>query len=129
MDAQENAFKLLKEIFITALILHISNSNDPFRLKCDASNFATGAVLSQRGEDGEIHPVAFYSKTLNYAERNYEIYDKEFLVIIQALEEWRHYLEGLPETFTVISDHKNLEYWTRAQNLTRRQARWSLWLS
>ena len=65
---------------------------------------------------------------MNAPERNYEIYDKELMAIVRALEDWRHYLEGLPE-FTVISDHKNLEYWTKARDLTRRQARWSLWLS
>jgi hypothetical protein len=63
------------------------------------------------------------------AERNYEIYDKEMLTIIRALEDWRHYLEGLPQPFDIISDHRNLEYWRTAQNLTRRQARWSLYLS
>jgi hypothetical protein len=63
------------------------------------------------------------------AERNYEIYDKEMLAIIRALEDWRHYLKGLPRSFDIISDHRNLEYWRTAQNLTRRQARWSLYLS
>jgi hypothetical protein len=63
------------------------------------------------------------------AERNYEIYDKEMLAIIRALEDWRHYLEGLPTSFDIISDHRNLQYWRTAQNLTRRQARWSLYLS
>jgi hypothetical protein len=56
------------------------------------------------------------------AERNYEIYDKEMLAIIRTLEDWRHYLEGLPQPFDIISDHRNLEYWHTAQNLTRRQA-------
>lgn len=63
------------------------------------------------------------------AERNYEIYNKEMLTIIHALEDWRHYLEGLPQPFDIISDHRNLQYWHTAQNLTRRQARWSLYLS
>ena len=62
-------------------------------------------------------------------ERNYEIYDRELLAVVRALESWHHYLEGLPEKFTVYSDHKNLEYWTKARNLTRRQARWALFLS
>jgi len=52
-------------------------------------------------------------------ERNYEIYDKEMLTIICALEDWHHYLEGLPQPFDIISDHQNLEYWWMAQNLTR----------
>ena len=73
----------------------------------------------QKLEDDEWHPIAYRSETMNDAERNYEIYDKEFLAIVRALEDWRHYLEGLPTTFTVISDHKNLEYWTKAQHLTQ----------
>ena len=63
------------------------------------------------------------------AERNYQIYDQELLAIIEALKEWRHYLEGLPVPFEIATDHKNLEYWKTAQDLTRRQARWSLYLS
>ena len=57
------------------------------------------------------------------AEQNYEIYDKEMLAIIRALQAWRQYLKGLPLQFEIQSDHKNLEYWRTAQNLTRRQAR------
>jgi hypothetical protein len=63
------------------------------------------------------------------AEQNYEIYDKELLVVIRALEEWWHFLEGLPEPFEIITDHANLKYWTTAQDLTCHQARWALWLS
>ncbi len=62
-------------------------------------------------------------------ERNYEIYDKELLAIIRALEEYRHYLEGHPEKFEVWSDHQNLTYFKSAQKLTRRQARWALYLT
>ncbi len=51
------------------------------------------------------------------------------LGIIRALEDWRHYLEGLPSPFEIITDHRNLEYWRTTQNLSRRQARWSLYLS
>jgi RNase H-like domain found in reverse transcriptase len=98
-------------------------------LEVDASGFATGRVLLQQLEDDLWHPIAFRSESMVEAERNYEIYDKEMLAVIQALEDWRHYLEGLPNTFTIVTDHRNLEYWRTAQNLTRRQARWSLYLS
>ena len=60
-------------------------------------------------------------------ERNYEIYDREMLGLIRALEDWRHFLEGI--TFEVITDHKNIEWWTTMRDLNRRQARWSLYLS
>jgi len=56
------------------------------------------------------------------AEQNYKIYDKEMLAIIRALKDWQHYLKGLPQPFDIISDHRNLEYWHTAQDLTHRQA-------
>jgi hypothetical protein len=61
--------------------------------------------------------------------RNYKVYDQELLAIIHALEDWRHFLEGLPEQFEVWTNHKNLDYWRTARNLTRRKAQWSLYLS
>lgn len=88
----------------------------------DASNFTTGRVLSQKGDNGLWHFITYRSKTINAPEHNYEIYDKEFIAIIQTLEDWCYYLKGLPE-FTVISNYKNLKYWTKAHNLTRQQAR------
>lgn len=109
-------------------MLVLYDPNRPTEVEVNISNFATGGVLLQKGDDGLWHPIVYRSETMNAPERNYEIYDKEFMAIIQALEDWRHYLKGLPE-FMVISDHKNLEYWTKAHNLTRRQAHWWLWLS
>ena len=60
----------------------------PYKVEVDASNFATGGILSQLSDDGKYRPVAFVSKSLNAAERNYEIYDKELLAIMNALEDW-----------------------------------------
>ena len=51
------------------------------------------------------------------------------MAIIKALKEWRHYLEGLPEPFEIITNHDNLRYWKTAQDLSRRQARWALKLA
>src|SRR5882762_8168177 len=101
----------------------------PFRLECNASKKACGAVLSQKGDDGLWHPVAFMSKSFIEAERNYDIYDRELLAIIKALEEWRHYLEGSPHDIEILSDHKNLKIFKEARKLSRRQARWALYLS
>ena len=126
-SAQQVAFEALKEAFTTAPILRIPDDFNPFRLSTDASDFATGAVLSQLDPGDTLwHPVAFFSKSLNVHERNYEIYDKELLAIICALEEYRHYLEGHPEKFEIWSDHQNVTYFRQAQKLTRRQARWAL---
>lgn len=110
-------------------VLAIYDPSRETRIEVDASGYATGGVLSQKQDDDKWHPVAYRSHGMDPAQCNYEIYDKEMLAIIEALEEWRHYLEGLPSTFEIISDHKNLEYWKTAQNFTRRQARWALFLS
>lgn len=127
---QETAFNHLKRAFTTAPILRIPDEDAPFRLETDASNFATGAVLSQLDPNDQLwHPCAFYSKSFNAAERNYEIYDKEMLAIIRALMEYRQYLEGHPVPVQIWSDHLNLTYYKSAQKLTRRQARWALVLT
>ena len=60
----------------------------PFQIESDASKYASGAVLTQLDSNGDQHPVAFLLKTFNETERNYEIYDRELLAIICALEEW-----------------------------------------
>jgi len=60
---------------------------------------------------------------LNEAERNYEIHDKEMLAIIRCLEVWRHFLEEAKDQFKIWTDHKNLEYFMKAQKLNQRQAR------
>ena len=80
-------------------------------------------------EDGKWRLVAFLSKSLNKMERNYEIYDKEMLAIIRRLESWRHFLERAKFKFEIWTDHKNLEYFIKAQKLNRRQAKWALYLS
>ena len=129
-EEQETAFKTLKKAFTTAPILRIPDDENPFRLETDASEFATGAVLSQLDPTDKLwHPVAFYSKSLNSAERNYEIYDKEMLAIIRALSEYRQHLEGHPIPVEIWSDHENLTYFKATQKLTRRQARWALYLT
>ena len=73
--------------------------------------------------------MAFLSKSFTATERNYEIYDRELLSIIRALQEWRHYIQGSPFKTKVLSDHKNLTYFRNPQKLNRRQARASLELS
>jgi len=93
------------------------------RVEADTSDFAMEEVLSMKCEDERWRPVAYISKSLNEAERNYEIHDKEMLAIIQCLEAWRHFLEGAKSQFEIWTDHKNFEYFMKAQKLNQRQAR------
>jgi hypothetical protein len=128
-DLCQSAFEYLKTAFTTAPILQIPNDIAPYRLETNSLDFATGAVLEQKGKDNLWHPVAFYSKSLNKHEQNYKIYNKELLAIIRGLEEYRHYLEGHKTPVEIWSDHLNLTYFCQAHKLTRQQVRWSLFLS
>jgi hypothetical protein len=82
-SAEQSAFDSLKKAITSAPILTSPDNSRPFRIEADSSDYATGAVLSQKSSDDEKwHPVAFLSKSLSPVERNYEIHDKEMLAII-----------------------------------------------
>ena len=83
------------------------------RMEVDTSDYTMGGVLSMECKDGLWRLVAFLSKSLNETERNYEIYDKEMLVIIRGLENWRHLLKGAKFKFKIWTDHKNLKYFMK----------------
>lgn len=102
----------------------------PFFLDCetivetDASDFALGCVLSQF-KDKRLHPVAFHSRNLSDAVRNYEIHDKELLAILQDFKEWPHYLVGTKDPITVYTDHQNLSNFLTTKVWNQRQIRWA----
>ena len=87
------------------------------------------AILSTRTSDGDLHPIAFHSRTFTAPELNYDVHDKELLAIFEAFQHWRHYLEGSASQIDVVTDHKNLEYFCTTKLLTRRQFWWSEFLS
>lgn len=122
---QQTAFDRIKQTITSAPVLAIPNDDDPFKVECDASDFAIGAVLSQK-QDDLWKPIAFLSKSLSPAERNYEIWDREMLSVLTSLKEWRHFLLGARNVFEIHNDHRNLEYFRQPQNLNPRQARWYL---
>ena len=121
-ERQEEAFRELKEWFTKKLVLVALDLDKKMRMKVDALDYATEGVLFMECENRLWRPVAFLSKSLNEMERNYEIHDKEMLVIIRRLENWRYLLEGTRFKFKIWTDHKNLEYFIRAQKLNHRQA-------
>jgi hypothetical protein len=125
----QHAFDTLRNAFIASPVLSMWEPDRPTRLEVDASGYATGGVISQKGDDGTWHPIAYRSEGLNEAERNYMVEDREMLAIIRALEEWRHFLEGLPAPFEILTDHNNLRSWSAAKDLSRRQARWAQYLT
>ena len=82
-------------------------------MEVNALDYATDEILLMKCEGRRWQPVAFLSKSLNETERNYKIHDKEMLVMIRRLENWRHLLEGAKFKFKVWTDHKNLEYFIK----------------
>jgi hypothetical protein len=126
--SEQGAFDALKAALTSARLLLQPDVRKPFFLECDASDYATGAILSQKDDEGKLHPVVFLSKSMAPAERNYNIFDKELLAIIHAFKEWRHLLEGSEAPVQVLTDHKNLEYFAKSQTLNKRQIRWSNFL-
>ena len=98
---QQKAFDELKRIFMTKPVLAAPDLDKEFRVEVDASNYATGEVLSIKGSDELWRLVAFISKSLSNIERNYEIYDKEMLVVVRCLEAWRHFLEEATMKFEI----------------------------
>jgi transposase InsO family protein len=93
-------------------------------METDASDGIAAGVLHQRQEDGEWHPIGFYSKTLDDAQVRYEIHDKEMLALILGTREWKAELIGLKTSATFVTDHRALEYFMTKQRLNSRQARW-----
>jgi len=128
-EKQEKAFRELKERFTKEPVLAALDLDKKMRMEVDVLDYAMRGVLSMECEDKLWRPVAFLSKSLNKMERNYEIHNKEMLVIIRELENWRHLLEGACFKFEIWTDHKNLEYFMKVQNLNCRQAQWTLYLS
>jgi reverse transcriptase-like protein/integrase-like protein len=126
----ENAFQDIKKAFEEDILLAHFDPDKETWIETDASDFVTAGVLSQM-HNGELRPVAFFSKKMSPAECNYMIYDKELLAIIRSFETWRPELASVdPENpVKVYTDHRNLEHFMTTKQLNRRQARWAEFLS
>ena len=109
----QQAFDTLKLAFTQALVLTHFDPANLIIVKTDASDYAITAIISQISpDDGNLHLIAFYSYGMKPAELNYKIYDKKLLVIFEAFQQWHNYLGGSTHGVLVLSDHKNLEYFT-----------------
>ena len=104
----QEAFDQLRSLVLSAPILRHYRPDFKTMVETDASNGVVAGVLSQQDwETGLWHPVAFFSKTMQPAELNYDIHDKEMLAIVRSLEQWRAELESLQveDPFSIYSDY------------------------
>lgn len=125
-DNANRSFEEIKTRLIMAPVLASPDFSKPFTISCDASNFALGAVLTQ-GEGENEKVIAYASRTLTKAERNYTTTELELLSIVTAVSKFRCYVEGVK--FKVITDHSSLLWLKRLQNPSGRLARWAVHLS
>ena len=114
----QQAFKELKEKIISQLVLSLLKREDKFRVETDASEHIIGGILSQEQEE-KWKQIAFLFRMIQPAERNYEIYNKELLAIVEVLTKWRQYLLDTIEPFEIQTDYKNLKYLREPHKLNR----------
>jgi hypothetical protein len=120
---QTDAFYKIKEAITSSPLLRLPDPDLPFTVTTDASDYAIGAVLTQKFPDTNFdHPIAFHSKKLKPSEMNYPAWAKEMFAIVDALRVWRPYLDG--QKFTIVTDHQALTHFNSQVKVSRHQARW-----
>ena len=107
-------------------VLTAPDESNPFKLETDASSYAVEAALFQKDARGKQKTIGYASKTLNSAERNYDIWDREFLGLIFGLTYWRHLLCGTRLPVQVFVDHANLLHYCHPQKVNRQVAHYIL---
>lgn len=120
-SACQKAFEELRDAIAKEPVLAVADPSKEYELETDASAYALGAVLGQRDDEDNLRPIAYASKLLGTAERNYSATDREALAIVWALEHFNTYCEG--HKYTAITDHAALRYMLNNKDKTPRMHR------
>src|SRR5258708_38840032 len=121
-EEQEQGFRSLIEKLCKEPVLWTIKDEGKLKIEVDGSGFTMGAVLLQEQEN-QWRPLTHMSETYNSAERNYHTGDRELLAVMKALKKWRQHLIGTG-SFEIWTDHRNLTYFQKPQNINRRQDGW-----
>ena len=121
------AFRRSKAVLTSYPILQSPNYNKPFKIATDASDIGVGAVLIQEDSTGIDHPVAFFSKKLNHAQRKYSTIEREALSLLLAYEHFEVYLSSCRDPIKIFTDHNPIVFINRFKNKNKRLTRWSLY--
>ena len=112
-----DALEQLIQAVTSKPVLYQPDWSKQFELEVDASLFTIGAVLFQRDEEGRRRPISYFSQALNPVERNYNIWDREFLAVIRGLKHNQHLLVGSLHKVIVLTDHENLAHYQHPQKI------------
>jgi hypothetical protein len=121
-----SAFEHIRQCLISEPILIFPDFSEKFLIYTDASNYGPGAVLSQISH-GKDQPIAYASRHLNTAEVKYSTVEKEIAALVFGIKRFRLYLQDEP--FTIISDHRPLQWLQTFKDETGRLRRWAIQLS
>src|SRR6266540_4019663 len=119
---EQGIFEKLKKIHMEAPVLLFPNFEKPFVLCTDALLKGLGAVLEQEDEKKNLRPVAYASRSLTPAEKNYHTTDLEYLAIIWSVKHFHKYL--INKLFKIFTDHSVLKSLQKISELTRKRVRW-----
>ena len=123
-----DAFNSLKKAFTSTPILTYWISNAQLIIETDALDYVLTTILFIVDEENKVYLVIFHSYTFTVVELNYNTHDKELLAIFEAFKIWWYYLKSLVYPINIVTDYKNLEYFSTTTVLTWRQGWWSKYL-
>ena len=124
-EAAETAFRKLKDLLTSDLVLRLPNMELPFKIQTDASADGIGAVLLQNYPDGD-RPVCYLSKKFTPTQQRWATIEQECFAIVMAIKQWHHYLHG--SRFLIETDHKALEALMKQPQANSKCERWRLLL-
>ena len=129
-DFEEIAFRDLKLTFTIASILQHFNFDNETWIEIDVSNFVVAIMFNQIESNDKFYSIVYMFKKMSSTKCNYEIYDKELLIIIRVFEEWRSKCAkiSMKDFIKILTNHKNLKHFMTSKQLNRRQVRWTKFL-
>ena len=121
------SFTRIKAVLTSYPILQSPDFDKPFKMATDASDIGVGAVLIQEDSTGTDHPVAFFSRKLNQAQKRYSTIEKEALGLLLAYEHFEVYLSSCKVPIKIFTDHNPITFINKFKNKNKRLTRWSLY--
>ena len=103
-------------------VIAFPEPNKPFIVETDASKSSIGGVLSQQKDDGNIHPIAYFSLALSPTEQNWSTYSQEAYALVMATRQWYVFLAG--HKFVLKTDHNPLVHLRSKKDPRGKFARW-----